>query len=64
LQSGGIIKKISNKDGKEIGPERIWLKTQDKKLLYPGLTMTRSLGDKIGSKIGVILTPEVTYRKI
>lgn len=37
------------------GPMRIWLKYED----YPGLSMSRSIGDFIAEEIGVINEPEV-----
>ena len=37
------------------GPYRVWFKGQN----YPGLAMSRSLGDNLAQTIGVISTPEV-----
>ena len=42
-------------DGKEGGPFRIWMKGCD----YPGIAMSRSIGDKIAHNIGVINEPEI-----
>ena len=42
-------------DGNWTGPLRVWEKGSE----GPGLAMTRSLGDKVGTKIGVVCTPEV-----
>ena len=37
------------------GPYRVWFKGQN----YPGLAMSRSLGDNLAHSIGVINTPEI-----
>ena len=54
---GGIISQCNDlyDDGKEGGPFRIWVKGCD----YPGLAMSRSIGDKIAHDIGVISEPEI-----
>ena len=43
---GGEIKRSSN----SIGPLRIWIKGKE----YPGIAMSRSLGDLVSKEIGVI----------
>ena len=55
LKMGGIVEKIKNKFGQGVGPFRVWEKDKD----YPGLAMSRSLGDFIGKNIGVIPDPEI-----
>lgn len=50
---GRIEKRIEN--GIRTGPLRVWLKNEN----YPGLAMTRSIGDLVASKIGVISEPEI-----
>ena len=52
---GGTIQQMKNKYGKRIGPYRIWVKNKD----YPGLAMSRSLGDFCAKDIGVIPDPEI-----
>ena len=54
---GGIISQCNDlyDDGKEGGPFRIWVKGCD----YPGISMSRSIGDKISHDIGVIYEPEI-----
>ena len=42
------------------GPLRVWLKEHD----YPGLAMTRSIGDHIARSVGVIATPEISNCEI
>jgi serine/threonine protein phosphatase PrpC len=54
---GGIVSQCNDlyDDGKIGGPFRIWLKGCD----YPGIAMSRSIGDKIAHSIGVINEPEI-----
>ena len=52
---GGIVEKIKDKNGKEIGPYRVW----NKKKEYPGLAMSRALGDFNGKNIGIIPDPKI-----
>ena len=54
-ERGGVIEQIKNKDGEGIGPFRVWKKGEG----YPGLAMSRSIGDLIGKKIGVIPNPGI-----
>ena len=56
-EMGGIVSQCNDlyDDGKEGGPFRIWLKGCD----YPGIAMSRSIGDKIAHSIGVINEPEI-----
>jgi len=51
-RSGGKVEKYIEK-GIKIGPYRVWKKGET----YPGLAMSRSVGDLIASKIGVICIP-------
>ena len=41
--------------GIKTGPFRVWLKNE----MYPGLAMSRSIGDIIASSVGVIAEPEI-----
>ena len=54
---GGIVSQCNDlyDDGKEGGPFRIWLKGCD----YPGIAMSRSIGDQIAHSIGVSSEPEI-----
>jgi len=51
--NGRIDKRSVN--GIKTGPLRIWLKNE----AYPGLAMTRSIGDLVASKVGVTCEPEL-----
>ena len=59
LSSGGKIER-SMVDDKEVGPYRVWKAEED----IPGIAITRSFGDLIAHKIGVIAEPEVTHKEI
>ena len=56
-EMGGIVSQCNDlyDDGKEGGPFRIWMKGCD----YPGIAMSRSIGDKIAHSVGVINEPEI-----
>lgn len=45
---------------KGCGPERVWLPSE----WVPGLAMTRSIGDTVLSKYGVVAKPEVTVTRV
>ena len=51
-QCGGEVGRVN---WASFGPYRVWFKGQN----YPGLAMSRSLGDNLAQTIGVISTPEV-----
>ena len=55
LEAGGQVEPFFDEDGEPIGPARIWVEGEG----YPGLAMARSLGDKVGSEVGVIAEPQV-----
>ena len=61
-EMGGIVSQCNDlyDDGKIGGPFRIWVKGHD----YPGIAMSRSIGDKIAHDIGVISEPEILSFKI
>ena len=53
IKSGGTVEKSENEEGEKIGPYRVWKKNKD----YPGLAMSRSIGDFQAKKVGVIPNP-------
>ena len=55
LKAGGRIDSYRDNAGNKVGPERVWLKTED----IPGLAMSRSFGDKVASMVGVNAVPEI-----
>ena len=52
---GGIVEKIRDQYGQEIGPYRVWNKYKE----YPGLAMSRSIGDFSGKNLGIIPDPQI-----
>ena len=55
LEKGGRVEKYIEEDGTSNGPYRVWVKNE----MYPGLAMSRSIGDFIASSVGVIPNPEI-----
>lgn len=57
----GEVKQTWNqKTGKYQGAHRVWIQDKD----FPGLAMSRSIGDKLAQSVGVIPLPDVTIYKI
>ena len=52
-QKGGIVKQLKDSMGIEAGPFRVFIQGED----YPGLAMSRSIGDSIAKSLGVIPEP-------
>ena len=52
-EAGGCVEQVTDSFGKPIGPYRVWLPGKD----HPGLAMSRSIGDRIAKRVGVIATP-------
>lgn len=58
LSRGGRIEAFRDmQTGEEMGPQRVWLATED----VPGLAMSRSLGDYVAQSVGVIPNPGKNY---
>ena len=55
LMNGGEVRQIKNELGEGVGPYRVWKRGEG----YPGLAMSRSIGDLNGKKIGVIPNPGI-----
>eukprot|EP01015_Nassula_variabilis_P003929 TRINITY_DN1268_c0_g2_i1.p2 TRINITY_DN1268_c0_g2~~TRINITY_DN1268_c0_g2_i1.p2 ORF type:complete len:276 (+),score=19.85 TRINITY_DN1268_c0_g2_i1:1-828(+) len=55
LNFGGRIQPSRDQFGNFVGPQRVWLGTQN----IPGLAMTRSIGDEVAGTVGVIWEPEI-----
>ena len=58
-ENGGEISQYEE-DGEKSGPFRVWQKGE----VYPGIAMSRSIGDFIASKLGVIPEPKFIEEKI
>jgi serine/threonine protein phosphatase PrpC len=55
IEAGGRVKPCMDHHGNALGPQRVWLSTKN----IPGLAMSRSFGDLVGSEVGVIASPEI-----
>ena len=62
LKHGGRVERIRDEYGQFIGPYRVWL---PKKRFHffnielQGLAMSRSFGDQVSKRVGVIHNPEI-----
>lgn len=54
LESYGAEVSQYEEDGEKSGPFRVWMKGQ----MYPGIAMSRSIGDIVASTLGVLPIPE------
>ena len=52
---GGIVEQMLDMNGMRAGPPRVWGVGKS----YPGLAMSRSLGDFKGKRYGIISLPEI-----
>ena len=59
IKNGGEVSQYEE-DGFASGPFRVWKKGQ----MYPGIAMSRSIGDLLASTLGVIPEPEVREEKL
>ena len=57
---GGIVDQMLDGRGKRNGPFRVWAGKQN----YPGLAMSRSIGDLKGKNCGLIAEPEIIEYKL
>jgi len=55
INSGGRVEPYQDPEGNPIGPDRVWLKDEN----VPGLAMSRSIGDFVANRAGVIAEPEI-----
>ena len=53
LAMNGRIESYKGRYGENVGPARVWLKTEQ----YPGLAMSRSIGDACAHSVGVSAIP-------
>lgn len=56
LARGGRVAPLPGPLGVDMGPQRVWLTDMD----IPGLAMSRSIGDSIAHRVGVLDIPEIT----
>ena len=55
ILNGGRVEQNKDEFGNGMGPLRIWMKNEE----VPGLAVSRSFGDELAHKIGVINEPEI-----
>ena len=55
MMAGGVIEKMRDEYGQGVGPFRVWKGEED----YPGLAMSRSIGDFRGKTVGIIPNPGI-----
>ena len=55
LMAGGVVEQMKDDYGIGVGPYRVWARGED----YPGLAMSRSIGDLKGKNVGVIPDPGI-----
>ena len=60
LKNGGMVDKLTDQEGNKVGPNRVFKYG----LTYPGLAMSRSLGDFQAKECGVITEPQITEFKL
>lgn len=53
MKSGGRVKQLTNEFGVKMGPFRVWKQLEN----WPGLAMSRSIGDGIAKTLGVTCAP-------
>ena len=58
--NGGTVDQMLGMNGVRAGPQRVWAKNQN----YPGLAMSRSLGDLKGKECGIIAIPDIIEYKL
>ena len=54
-ECGGSVEQIMDEGDIPCGPFRVWIKGEE----YPGLAMSRSIGDMDAKKVGVIPNPQI-----
>lgn len=59
LGAGGRVEKFKE-NNEFVGPYRVWFKHED----YPGLAMSRSLGDFVAKSVGCSCMPEIIETKL
>ncbi|KAK9827257.1 hypothetical protein WJX81_004206 [Elliptochloris bilobata] len=56
IMAGGRVERMRDERGLPVGPQRVWLAERG----YPGLAMSRAIGDGLASLVGVTAEPECT----
>mmetsp|Transcript_43557 Transcript_43557/g.70713 ORF Transcript_43557/g.70713 Transcript_43557/m.70713 type:complete len:439 (+) Transcript_43557:146-1462(+) len=59
-QRGGRVIQRKNRNGEDVGPPRVY----HMEIRFPGLAVTRAMGDKFAKTLGVIADPDVIHRRL
>ena len=60
LEMGGVIHPYYDENGIYEGPNRVYVKNKT----YPGLSLSRSIGDLVGEEVGIISEPDIIIKNI
>ena len=60
LEMGGDVHPYYDENGIYEGPNRVYVKNKT----YPGLSLSRSIGDLIGEEVGIISEPDIKIKNI
>ena len=60
IEMGGEIHPYYDENGIYEGPSRVYVKNKT----YPGLSLSRSIGDLIGEEVGIISEPDIIVKSI
>ena len=60
IEMGGEIHPYYDENGIYEGPSRVYVKNKT----YPGLSLSRSIGDLIGEEVGIISEPDIVVKNI
>ena len=60
IESGGEVHPYYDEYGIYEGPDRVYIKNKT----YPGLSLSRSIGDLVAKDIGIISDPDIIVKKI
>jgi serine/threonine protein phosphatase PrpC len=58
--AGGRVDTYKTPNGQPYGPPRVWFRDSN----IPGLAMSRSFGDSIAARVGVISEPDIGFHRI
>lgn len=60
IERGGEVHPCKDINGESDGIDRVWVKGK----VYPGLAISRSIGDLCGRRVGIIPEPEIIKKKL
>ena len=60
IRSGGEVEQLTNEFGMKVGPYRVFARGKD----FPGIAMSRSIGDLVAKCYGVVAEPGITEYNI